>query len=239
METGLPLQPIEKKSTLLAAYKACGSDAERERLVDEIIAAHEWLAHRAAHAVQLPMTEDRQDLVQEGRILLWKLVSRFEEQRGDFVHFASKSLRRRVVYLLPAYERWYHLSWSPIIPRHVRSHAATPETIVAATAVIVEFVRRLRAREESARNRAIVLKHFGLFDGVPWSQGDIGRAIRPPITEVRVQQIVSALLHKLKLSAERVRIFAEAAEYVPGIYPRLRHACGLDDATLFDPRIFA
>jgi RNA polymerase sigma factor (sigma-70 family) len=141
------------------------------------------------------------DLVQEGRIALWRAVLRFDPQRGvAFSTYAGKSIERQI-WQAVARARRQQQSWQP--PEQADRLAAVEEAWHQAQVhtALVEAVAQLPERLQK-----LILARYGLDGQAPCTLQAIGQ--RLGVTKARIGQLHNdaLVLLRLPLCSARLRL---------------------------------
>lgn len=91
-DTATPARdPLADRTLQLLSRARIADVEERQRLHDEVVTSHLWLAESLARRFQY-RGEDLDDLQQVARIGLVEACQRFDPERGSFIAFASPTI---------------------------------------------------------------------------------------------------------------------------------------------------
>lgn len=193
------------------------SPEEERRLIDEMIAGSEGarvkliehnlrlVAHIAKKYAQSGV--DQEDLVSIGSIGLIKAVNTFQPEAGRLMTYAARCIENEMLMALRANKR--HKA-TALLGESVATDAngneqpledllgTEPDMIESAVETAIEAERAMRLMESvlSPREQRVVQMRYGLGDGQPLSQKDVGEALG--ISRSYVSRIETQALKKLR-----------------------------------------
>lgn len=195
-----PLSPEEEKAQI---ELAAGGDAQAKRILVE----HNLrlVAHIAKKYAGSGIDAD--DLVSIGTIGLMKAVSTFRPEAGRLTTYASRCIENEILMQLRAgRKRKGNISLHEPIGADREGNSimvfdllgTEPDALSTEAETRIEAARavKLIPRVLTKREQKVILLRYGLFDGIPYPQHEVARALG--ISRSYVSRIEKAALQKLK-----------------------------------------